>query len=140
MSDPLTYQQVFTFFQAQNGAVNELWKFYSAVALALLAAAVGSDKLKATKLGIGMVLGGFWLFSIANLVALVNTQSVVVDLANSLNALAPNDPSSAAIVFTPTPSWGIAIFHLVCDISLTIAIYVVAHNAWTQKPAHTEVG
>ena len=140
MAIEMTYQVVFDLFQKQNGAVNELWRFYSGVALALLAAAVGSDKLKATRLGIGVVIAGFWMFSLANLFVLVDAQALAVHLASVANSIALKTSGLEAVQITTTRPLLVAAFHLVCDASLTVAIVVVSRNAWASKASAGQAG
>jgi hypothetical protein len=88
----MDFKDVFDLVLKQTALVNEYWKFYSTVALAILGATVGSDKFKSSKTAVFTVIGAFWLFSIGNLATIAQGHSVSVKLANGANQLAATLP------------------------------------------------
>jgi len=129
MPTDMSYQIVFDLSQKQNAAVNEVWKFYSGVALALLAATVGSDKLKATWAGVWALIGGFWLFSLGNLSVISAAHDLAIRLGDLANSVAPRLNNGQAIQIRSVPVWEVVSFHLLCDVALTGGILIIAFKS-----------
>ena len=130
----MDFKDAFDLVLKQSAVVNEYWKFYSTVALAILAATIGSDKLKSTRIGIGALLAGFWIFSIGNLSAIAKGHALTLSLAEVANQVARATPLLTGLQ-TKLPSVGeVCGFHVLCDLGLTAAVLVVARHAWHQPP------
>ena len=113
--------------------MDEAWKFYSAVSLAILGSVVGSDKLKAAPLHTAIILGGFFFFALANAVVIYNTQEVAYALANLVEIHARKENIPMGVLPRASRGWQVASFHMICDIALGLAVYVISKRSWTSE-------
>jgi hypothetical protein len=130
----ITLQVAFDLYQKQSSSLDELWKFYSTVALALLSAVVASDKLKATPTGIGVVVGGFLFFAVSNLVVILNVHEAMITLADLTNTLASASPLTKPVVLRSTNQWQVALFHVIADTSFVLAMWLVYKSSHRRAP------
>jgi hypothetical protein len=131
----MEFKDAFDLVLKQTALVNEYWKFYSAVALAVLGATVGSDKFKSSKTTVFAVLAAFWLFSIGNLAAIAKGHAVSVQLVIVANQLAAASPQLKNVTTSLAKVWEVCAFHVICDIGLTLAVLFVAAQSWKQHAA-----
>lgn len=121
----LTFQVAFDLYQKQSNSLNELWKFYSTVALALLSAVVASDKLKATPTGMAVIVVGFLIFAIANLVIILDVHAAMIKLADLTNALALASETTKEVVLKSSSSWSVGLFHVFADGAFVLAMWLI---------------
>lgn len=131
MSDPtqITFQTVFDLYQKQSSSLDELWKFYSTVAIALLSAVVASDKLKATSTGMYVIVGGFLFFAVSNLLVILSVHETMIELATVTNRLALASPLTAPIVLRSSSQWEVGLFHVVADFAFVLAMWIVYRSS-----------
>ncbi len=127
------YKNLYEIFISQSGTAAELWKFYSAVCLGLVAAIIGSDNFKSSKVAVFTVITGFSLFAFGNLMAILQIQPTVIALGETLNFLAVKNETLKSINLITTTEFEIKIFHVVCDVSVCAAIYLIARASWFKE-------
>jgi hypothetical protein len=127
MTDPtqITFQVAFDLYQKQSSSLDELWKFYSTVAVALLSAVVASDKLKATPTGMAVIIGGFLFFAVSNLIVVLNVHAPMIALAELTNSLAPPKVNGKAVCLKSSSPWAVGAFHLIADVFFVSAMWLV---------------
>ncbi|MFT5815794.1 MAG: hypothetical protein ACI9VT_003569 [Psychroserpens sp.] len=124
------YTAAYEVFMSQADSANELWKFYSAVCLAVLGATIGSDKFKSSRKNTLIIIGAFLLFSLGNLLALMQVQEMVFALSEITNSLSKTTPFSTLVLKANTVC-EITVFHIACDFALSCAIYIVSRKSWS---------
>lgn len=121
----ITFQVAFDLYQKQSSSLDELWKFYSTVAVALLSAVVASDKLKATSTGMIVIVSGFLFFAASNLIVILSVHEAMIALADLANKLASASPLTASIILKSSTQWEVALFHVIADISFVLAMWLI---------------
>jgi hypothetical protein len=129
----ITFQVAFDLYQKQYSSLDEIWKFYSTVAIALLSAVVASDKLKATSTGMAVILGGFLFFAVSNLVVILDVHQALIQLAALTNSLASDSQLTKTIVLKASPQWQVGLFHVAADTSFVLAMWLIYKAS--HKPA-----
>lgn len=129
----VTYKEVFDIYVTQANAAGDLWGYYSTVALALLAATVGSDKIRSSKQNVLVVIGAFSLFAIGNLLAILPVQQSVEQFGAVANKLAELSPLIKHIELEPTCVEFVATFHIICDLAFATAVYTITRSHWLES-------
>jgi len=127
----ITFQVAIDLYQKQSNSLDELWKFYSTVAVALLSAVVASDK----STGMGVIVGGFLFFAVSNLVVIPNVHEAMLTLATLTNKLASASPLTAPVVLKSSSQWEVGLFHVVADISFVLAMWLIYKSSHRRAPA-----
>ena len=63
----IAFKDAFDLFQKETAELNQVWTFYSTVALALLTGVFASEKIKKSLLSVSIIVVGFLIFAGANL-------------------------------------------------------------------------
>jgi len=123
----------------QAAVTGEQWKFFSTVALALIAGTIGSDKMKSNKQTSLIIIMCFLFVATGNLLALVEVQNVVIELGEIANQIALTEPQLAMVRLNPTPILQLILFHVVCDICVVYAIYFISRGSWVVNEPNKEI-
>lgn len=128
---------VFDLYQKQSSSLDALWNFYATVAVALLTAVVASDKLKATKAGMFVVVGGFIFFAVSNAIVVFNTHGTMRQLAELANALASAAVPPIQVTLTSSPRWAVPLFHGIADLAFVLAMWSIYRSSHpSDSPPH----
>jgi hypothetical protein len=125
----LTFQTAFDLYQKQSTSLDQLWNFYATVAVALLTAVVASDKLKATRTGMYVIVGGFLFFAVSNAIVVLNTHGTMSQLADLTNTLAATAKPPIPVSLTSSPWWGVLFFHAIADIAFVLAMWIIYRSS-----------
>ena len=121
MSD--SFLKLIEIVQRQTELVDKGWAYYSTVTLAVLGIVIGADRIRATKALRFIVLGGYVVFAVGNLLAILQAQTGAIRYAALLNRQITIEKLDGIIPFlNPFPLWEIALFHLSIGLAVTLVI------------------
>jgi hypothetical protein len=115
----------FTVYSSNRATIVQLWSFYSAVTLAILAFTVGSDKVIHRKPSeIALIIFGYVALAVGNAWAVVGSQAELLRMANGIKALMAKDPSLPYFSVDPISPCAVAAFYVVMTSVVSLAIYI----------------